>query len=166
MSAKQRIVAPRSSNEFIAGDGPVGQDAPREMSVTGPATITDPVIEPVTAEALRNKDKLDKLKFMDEPVTVLVHPSSDKNAKPYLELFVNGIRQNVARGANQTIKRKYVEVLARMKLTSYVTQTPIEEGEARNVITPSTGLVAPFSVLHDPSGARGAAWLSEVLAEA
>lgn len=166
MSAKQRIVAPRSSKELIAGDGPVGQDSPREMSVTGPAKVDDPVIEPVTAEALRNKDKLDKLKFMEEPVTVMVHPSSDKFAKPYIELFVNGIRQNVARGQNQTIKRKYVETLARMKLTTYTTSTPIEDGEARNIITPSTGLVAPFSVIHDPSGARGAAWLSEVLAEA
>jgi len=164
MSAKQRIVAPSSTKELIAGDGNVGQLSPREIPVTGDARVDPADIEAVPADALRNTTKLDMLKFMEDPVTVIVHPSSDKFAKPYIELFVNGIRQNVARNQPQVIKRKYVETLARMKLTTYVSETPIENGEVRNVLIPSTGLIAPFSVVHDPAGARGAAWLTEILA--
>jgi hypothetical protein len=165
MSGTPRTVR-QDSKESVVGDGKVGQDSPREISVTGIATIEPAQIEAVPAEALRNTDKLDKLKFMDDPVEIVVMQSSDKNAKPYIELWVNGIRQNVMRGQPIVVKRKYVETLARMKLTTFVTQTPIEDGEVRNVAIPSTGLVAPFTVIRDPAGDRGRVWLSQILAEA
>ena len=165
--AKQRIVAPRSTKELVAA-GNVGQDSPRELSITGDAVHEPAIIEPVPADALRRTDKLDKLKFMEDQVTLRVAQSSDKNAKPFVELFVNGIRQNVLKGREQTIKRKYVECMARMKLTTYTTDTPKDPstGEARNIMNPSTGLINDFSVIHDPAGDRGRAWLNEVLAEA
>jgi len=105
--------------------------------------------------------------FFNEICTVLVHPSTNENDAPSFVLNVNGINQPVCRGVPTPMKRKYLEVLARMKETRY--SQPVrnpQNPEPGNALIPRTAWAYPFSVQHDPSGARGARWLEAVMAEA
>ena len=102
--------------------------------------------------------------FMNEVVTVMVHSTTDENQAPHIIVNCNGINQPIVRGYPARIKRKYVEILARMKETKYtqVTHNPsapdVSELRARH------GLCYPFDVTEDPNP-RGRAWLNNVLAE-
>ena len=103
--------------------------------------------------------------FMNEILTVTVHPVSDENAPPYVILNVNGVSQPIARGIEQKVKRKFVEVLARMKETKYTQiQNNVADPSDRSLIGRS-GLCYPFEVVSDPNR-KGRAWLSKILAEA
>lgn len=108
--------------------------------------------------------ELDMDKFMHEPVTIMVHDSNDANDVDLVMVSVNGNRQFLQRGNPQTIKRYFVERLARAKKTSY-TQTIDERlGEAMNNLTPRHALKYPFSVVEDKNP-KGGAWLRGILAE-
>lgn len=160
------IVAPQFKGR-IAGDGGVGQLPKVNIPVTGDARKEfEGTIETVRADAMK-RDKLDRLTFMEDPVEIMILPTTDKLAPPVIELWVNSIPQRLVRNRRQTVKRKYVEVLARAKPVSYegrVHRDP--DGEVHNQMIPTSNLQHPFQVLHDPAGARGAAWLQEILAQA
>lgn len=160
------IVAPRASREFIAGDGKIGQDRTLNIPTTGEARVEGGEIEVVPADALAKKDKLDRLAFMEDELEIIVLPTSDKNSPPLVETHCNGRNQYLLRGKPQKVKRKFVEVLARAKLTTFRGETPLVNGEYQNLMHPTTGLVENFTVLRDPAGDRGRAWLEQVLAEA
>lgn len=145
-------------------DQKIGQDHPREMPSTGPARIEPPQIEmvdkPVTG------DKLKLLAFMEEEMTILVHDSTNPTDEPIPYVLNGGQRQAFARGQEQKVKRKYVEVLARMKRQSF-TQERYKDSQGIDAIRniPHSALVFPFSVIHDPNP-RGRDWLKAILAEA
>lgn len=141
----------------------IGQDHARDMPVDGDARIDEPLIEPVESA---NWEKIGELAFMEEPVTIMVHQSNDKNAEPFPEVGVNGRRQFFIRGEKQVVKRKFVGALARAKQTSF-TQQYAKDANGNDTIRniPSTALRFPFSVLHDPNP-RGVEWLRKTLAEA
>jgi hypothetical protein len=104
--------------------------------------------------------------FMHEVLEIMIFPTTDPAAPPYAQLNVNGDRAVVPRAVPVRVRRKHVEVLARMKETR-VTQdmNPNREGEiTTDNLRANTGLVYPFSVLKDPNP-RGGAWLANVLAE-
>ncbi len=104
--------------------------------------------------------------FMHEDVTILIMPTTDANAPPYARLGVNGENVTVRRNVPTTIKRKFVEVLARMKETR-VSQdlTPNRDGEiTMDSLRGHTGLAYPFTVIQDQNP-KGGAWLAQVLAE-
>lgn len=158
---------PRIKKEFVAHEDvtQVGQDNPRVMKSTGPAEES---LEPQEIEVVPgpiNKDKADMLAFMEEPLEIFVHESTDPNAEPIVYVGVNGRTQYFVRGQVQTVKRKFVEKLARCKVTRY-SQQYIKDGNGADAIKniPHTSLAYPFSVVHDPNP-RGAAWLRKVLAE-
>jgi len=167
MSKRTPIAATRYRKEVFSGDAQVGQDRPREISTTGPAKADPEFIEPVPEEALRNTEKLEKLRFMQDELLIIVHDvaQDDDKRTPLVDLEVNGKHQFVLRGQEQKVRRCYVEVLARMKRTSIKTENPKDgNGDVRNLVIPTTGLREPFSVIHDPDP-RGKAWLHEVLAQ-
>lgn len=159
-----RVANVAPAKTFEAAEQPVGQDNPRDMPVTGDAMLSDAVIEPVYGPDW--KTKAEALAFMEESVDVMVHPSTDRNAEPIVELWCNGRSQFFARNQLQTVKRKFVEVLARARTTAY-TQERYRDGNGNDAIRniPHTALRYPFSVMHDPNP-RGRAWLQKVLAEA
>lgn len=106
------------------------------------------------------------LAFAEEKVDVIVHESTDPAAENIVEVFNNGVRQNFIRGQVQTVKRKFVEVLARAKSTGIQTQEYADNVGDRGVrIIRHSALRYPFSVMSDPSP-KGAAWLKGILAEA
>lgn len=152
----------RTNKPLEADEQQIGQDHPREMPSTGPAFIEPAVIEPV--DRVPPRDKLDALAFMEEPVEVVVAETTDKNANPFPEVWNDGRVQRFVRGQPITVRRKFVEVLARAKKTSY-TQEKYKDAEGtdtyRNI--PHTGLEYPFAVIRDSD--KGRAWLKSVLAE-
>ena len=121
-------------------------------------------IEPVTGN-VDLKKVVKEEKFMEEIVVVMIHPGNNENDAPYAHLNVNGMNQIIPRGQNVPIKRKYLEVLARMKETRYnqVTRNPSAPDQVDMVAR--HGLVYPFDLVEDPNP-KGRGWLNNVLAEA
>lgn len=111
-----------------------------------------------------DQDWADTMAFNEELVKVIVLESTEKFAEQIVEVGVNGVMQRFIRGEEQTVKRKYLEQLARAKMTTY-TQQKIKDGEDnesyRNV--PHTALRYPFTVTEDQNP-RGADWLRMVKA--
>ena len=102
--------------------------------------------------------------FMNEALTVLVHEDPSDNAVENPCPSVNGINQPFIRGKEQKVKRKYVEALARGRVTKYE-QRVTDASRPENVqMAEKTALVYPFSVLHDPNP-NGRAWLKSILAQ-
>lgn len=102
--------------------------------------------------------------FMNEIVTIHVHSTTDENQPPHFLVNCNGVNQPVVRGIDCQIKRKYVEILARMKETKYTQHTPNPAAPDVSELRARHGLVYPFDLVNDPNP-RGRAWLSNVLAE-
>mgnify|MGYP003402129470 FL=1 len=102
--------------------------------------------------------------FMNEPVTVVVMSSGDDNELSLVQVGVNGVNQFFKRDTPQTVKRKYVERLARCKKTDFNQTLDDRMGEAMNVLQRRHSLRFPFSVIQD-SNPKGSAWLRQILAE-
>ncbi len=104
-------------------------------------------------------------KFMEQPMEIEIAAAQSDNEPPCVVLNVNGVNQPVWRGQPVAIRRKYVEVLARMKETRYHQQGMNHlNPEAGNALHARTALVYPFQVLHDPHP-KGGEWLRAILAE-
>lgn len=122
-----------------------------------------PVIETV-AETKDFRELAAEESFMNELVTVLVHATTDENQPPQVIVNCNGMNQPIMRGYPTEVKRKYVEILARMKETKYNQFTPNPSEPDRIVMQARHGLSYPFDVVEDKNP-RGRAWLNNVLAE-
>lgn len=120
-------------------------------------------MDPVTADVDLAKLARDEA-FMNEIVVVYLHKTTDKNAANHVLLNVNGTNQPVFRGQKTPMKRKYLEVLARMKEASYEQVThPIELD--RYEMNETIANAYPFVVSED-SNPAGAAWLDHIMQEA
>ena len=122
-----------------------------------------PTIDPVSQVAdLRELAASEA--FMNEMVEVMVHSSTDENQAPHVILNCNGTNQPIMRGVPTRVRRKYVEILARMKETKYsqVTRNPAAPDQIDMIAR--HGLAYPFELMHDDNP-RGRAWLQNVLAE-
>lgn len=102
--------------------------------------------------------------FMNEIVTIHVHSTTDENQPTQFLLNCNGVNQPVVRGIQMDVKRKYVEILARMKETKYTQVTPNPAAPDVSELRARHGLVYPFDLIADRNP-KGRAWLSNVLAE-
>ena len=158
----------RSTRQFVeTNEEKVGQDRPRRMKTRGPARES---LEPAYIEVVDkpvSKEKLAMLAFMEEPVKVMVHDSTNPNDDPFPEVLNGGDRnrQYFIRGQEQVVKRKYIEVLARMKRTTY-SQEKYKDGNGDDAYRqiPHTALRVPFAVIEDSE--RGRQWLKAILQEA
>ena len=122
-----------------------------------------PTIDPVSQVAdLRELAASEA--FLNEMVEVMVHSSTDENQAPHVILNCNGTNQPILRGVPTRVRRKYVEILARMKETKYsqVTRNPAAPDQIDMIAR--HGLAYPFELMHDDNP-RGRAWLANVLAE-
>jgi hypothetical protein len=159
----------KGSNASEPMEQTVGQDNPRMMKSTGPAaeSLEPALIEPVDRPlAALDQEKLAMLKFMEDAITVHIHSTTNKEDEQIFEFFNNGRREVFRRNEQKTVKRYFVDMLARAKTTTY-TQDTITDAQGVKQIKniPSTGLRYPFSVVNDPHP-RGREWLTSVLAEA
>lgn len=118
--------------------------------------------EVVSAHGL--SEKAAQLAFMEEMVDVMVHESADPNAEAIVETWCNGTAQRFIRGQVQTVRRKYVEILARAKNTGITTREIMDhQGDRTTAIAKHTALRYPFSIVRD-ANPRGAAWLKQAMA--
>lgn len=105
--------------------------------------------------------------FMNERVTIRVSTTTDPNAPPFCTVTVNSPqnRVQIPRGIPVTIKRMFVEVLARMTETRYsqLASNP-HDPEPGNQLIPHHARPYPFEVLAD-ANPLGREWLERVLAE-
>lgn len=121
-----------------------------------------------------DKEQLAKLAFNEEPVTIRIEPSTEKNAATHIYCAVNGIGCEVLIngqwiqmlyvpvGQMLTIKRKYIEVLARAKSDQITTRHDDVGAEfIDNRVVRVTSAVCAFSVIEDKNP-KGAAWLTEL----
>jgi hypothetical protein len=127
--------------------------------------ITDdtPVIETLT-ESKDFSTLASEESFMNELVTINVHSTTDENQSPQVIVNVNGTNQPIIRGYPTLVRRKYVEVLARMKETKYSQITRNASAPDQIDMVARHGLCYPFDLVED-TNPRGRAWLQHVLAE-
>ncbi|OGT57516.1 MAG: hypothetical protein A3E01_08230 [Gammaproteobacteria bacterium RIFCSPHIGHO2_12_FULL_63_22] len=141
-------------------DHKVGQDHPRDMPAEGPARLDPPLVQPVDQPL--NLEKAELLKFMEDVLIVNIHDSTNPTDDPTPMVWNDGVSMLLIRGKEQPVKRKFVEILARMKRVTFTQERlPNNEGY-RNV--PHSALLVPFAVVSDPN-VRGGAWLKAILAE-
>jgi hypothetical protein len=141
-------------------------DAVSKFSVDDTAAGRNPLQHgtPIEIEPNYIPSKLEQEKFMAEEVVVFMQEASSENEPEFVEVTVNGDYRLLRRGQEATIKRYHVAALARAK-AARVDQKKIvnPDGsmgyEERMVIKVSY----PFSVISDPSGAKGSDWLRTLL---
>lgn len=156
----------RNNGGLEAAEQQVGQQTYVDMSAHGNARdmdLTEQGVQMVDGPALG--DYAAELAFMEEPVEVIVHESTDPNAEPIVDLYCNGVVQRLFRGEPHVIKRKYVQILADARQVSIVTTARREGENTINRINKHSGLRYPFSVQVDRNP-RGRDWLKKVLATA
>ena len=102
--------------------------------------------------------------FMNEPVTIRIHATTDENQAPHVIVNCNGVNQPIVRGIATEIKRKYVEILARMKETRYTQVTKNPSAPDVSEMVARSGLAYPFELLEDKNP-KGKPWLDHILAE-
>jgi hypothetical protein len=143
----------------------VGQDRVTTIALEGPVNADTDEIQVV--EGPHFADQADALAFNEEPLVILIHPSSDKFPEDPVQVAVNGRQCFIWRNKRTLVKRKYVERLARAQIEG-VRQNiddQFKNPEEFNKLYRSSALRYPFSVLEDKSP-RGGAWLQKILAEA
>lgn len=154
----------RNSGGIDAAEQQIGQKTYVDMPGQGNARDLDlgeQGIQVVDGPALG--DYAAELAFMEEPVEVLVHESTDPNAEPIIDLYCNGVPQRLLRGEPQVVKRKYVQILADARQTSMTTTVRREGDGVVNRINKHSGLRYPFSVQADRNP-KGREWIKKVLA--
>jgi hypothetical protein len=136
----------------------------KKPAVQGIEILDDePVVETVAESKDFNQLASDE-SFMNEHVTVLVHSTTDENQAPHIIVNCNGVNQPIVRGVPTQIRRKYLEILARMKETKYTQRTLNPAAPDQIEMIARHGLAYPFEVVEDKNP-RGRAWLSNVMAE-
>jgi len=141
----------------------IGQDQVRTLPSEGEAVLSE--IEVVPVDGPNIKAKTETLAFMEEPVTIMLTPTVDKNAEKVIPVWNDGRIELFERGKAKVTKRKYVEVLARCKETAYGQEEFVNADGVRNIRYPSTNALRyPFTVIEDRNP-NGSAWLLKILQE-
>ena len=110
------------------------------------------------------QDALEREAFMNEVVSVMVHDSEQEGANQVEVFSVNGVNQPIIREHPQNIKRKYLEVMARCRVSGYK-QTTVDPARPDSIqIKEHTVLKYPVSVIHDQNP-KGPAWLRNIMTQ-
>lgn len=147
------------------------------MKIEQKAPILDPKTyegDIVIGEKIGDAEYNDELAFNEEPVTIRLEPSSDRNAASCYPVWVNGKKAEVYQngrwdeigylpvGRQLIVKRKVLEIIIRAKVDTIQTQILEQDAERpNNMVTRSTSAVHSFSILEDRNP-RGAAWATEL----
>jgi hypothetical protein len=129
----------------------------------------------VLTERTHQQDYLDELAFMEEPVTIRLEPSSDKNAATAFPVWVNGKPAEVFQrnrwdeigylpvGQDLVVKRKVLEIIIRAKTDAIHTQVQDMgiDRPVNNVVQRFTSPVHSFSIIEDRNP-KGPGWVQEL----
>lgn len=146
-----------AKREFDATSEDLGKARPLNLGEIG----DPPPIEQVSENDFVNAARLEA--FMNEILTVIVHPDANDNAVEVPCPSINGVNQPFIRGVEQKVKRKYVEGLAAGRVTVYEQKVPDASRPENIQMVERKALKYPFSVLHDPNPV-GREWLKGLLA--
>lgn len=154
--------------EINSDDTKIDQKAP----IIGDIADREPEIVKVESEL--DIEYADALAFNEEPVTIRLEPSPEKNAAKSFPAWVNGVPAEVLIkdrwyqmgwlpvGLMITVKRKVLAVIASAKIDTIQTDVLDAESERpNNVINRNTSAVHSFSVIEDKNPI-GAQWLTEL----
>lgn len=144
-----------------------GQLEPRVLhSDTGTLDAATPIQVMDKSIDMLDKEKMKMLAFFNEPVTIRIATSSDRQAEQAFEINVNGQNEFFRRGETKTVKRFIVDHMARMKVTTYTQREVIDKDGVKSIVNdPVSSLKYDFSIERD-SNPRGRDWLRAVQAEA
>lgn len=140
----------------------------KDFDVTDPAELPRLMIGEIgkaTAGIQVEKDSglnMENNLFMEEPVTIHVHGDNSPGSLEVIVITVNGINQPIIRGRDQVVKRKYVEALARSRVTGYTQHVPDASRPEAIQMVPSSAMTYPFSVREDRNP-KGRAWLDLIV---
>jgi hypothetical protein len=156
-------VVSNSAREVHSADLPINQP-----KVIVDSSDRDPEII-VSTETIVNGDYAKELAFMEEPVDVLLHKGREKHAPTMYDFSIDGKAIWIRVDTPTTIKRKYLEVLARSQPFEVTTETDRNEGKGENApvineIHRHQSNRFPFTVIKD-ANPRGGAWLAKVMRE-
>lgn len=142
-----------------------------------PPNASAPIGDVITGEIIHASDDADylaDLAMMEEPVTIRLEPSADKNAMTSFPVWVNGRGAQVFQngrwieiiylpvGVPLIVKRSVLEVIIRAKTDTVHTKVVNMDAERpQNVVERFTSPVHSFSILED-NNPRGAAWVAEL----
>lgn len=115
-------------------------------------------------------EKLQQMAFLEEPVTIILAESTEKNPEQYVFCSVNGEGPGpggmpwLPRNVEITIKRKFVEVLAKARPVHYSNAEGVnpQTGERQVSQRASSSHRYPFQVVHD-ANPRGRDWLKNLM---
>lgn len=114
-----------------------------------------------TIEVEINFDGVELERFMHELVTINVYPDGMSGSLEVITPTVNGVNQPIVRGLDQVVKRKYVEALARSRITNYQ-QSVVDQSRPENIqMKPVSSMTYPFVVRNDRNP-RGMVWLEGI----
>lgn len=166
-SAKNNPVAPNTerieSEDFVIEEKSLTLDEIRARGVSGERTHSEEFESVIGGNVTREYIAMER--FMHEEVTITVAESADEEALQIIALVVNGTMQPICRGVATTVKRKYVEALARAKETRYKQVQMNPNDPASLEMVPRTALAYPFAVEEDRNP-NGRAWLRAILKQA
>lgn len=148
-----------SKKHIDAHDGKLGKGKTLNLNEVG-----DPGPIEKVAETEFHKKAIELEAFMNEYITVVVHSDTNDNAVEMPLVTVGQLNQGFIRGQNQKVKRKYVEALARGRITKYTQKTPDPMRPENIQMEERTALVYPFTVVDDPNPI-GREWLENILAQ-
>jgi hypothetical protein len=107
----------------------------------------------------------DHLKFNEEWLVIQIHANNEPGAENPVPLSVNGDTVLVMREAPTLVRRKYVELLMRMKPQNVSTRIDRSDVDnIKNIVEKRSMLKHPFSILRDDNP-RSAEWQRKVMSE-
>ena len=157
----RKAVADSHNVDIINGE----QDVNLDKGVrTGFALSDDDGIEIDVEQVMRAKE-LEFEKFMRDPIEIHLHDAGSEDEAQYAEVTVDGRREILVRGQSATVSRAHVATLARAKQQRLSQEATVNPDGSRGFKQKVTlKLVYPFSVTSDPAGAKGAAWIRQLMA--
>lgn len=139
------------------------QDHHGVIEAAGTSNIRRNADGKIISNPTRGKKWMDEMAFMQEMVTVRVHTTTDKNANPIPDIYVNGRVQRFLRGHEQSVKRMFLAKLATTLPTSYDSQLVKDhEGQDKYIYPGTSSELYPFTVIDDTP--KGQEWLKALMA--
>lgn len=160
--------------ELNSGDVPIEQKPAVNLDTVDRSTYEGDVVIGEKIEDV-DADYLAELAFMEEPVTIILHQSNERNAATMHPFWNNGKKAEVFQngrwievghlpvGHVMVIKRKILEQIIRCKIDTIDVQTLNQDSERPiNIATPRSSPVHSYTIIEDKNP-RGRAWVSEMM---
>lgn len=163
---KRTTAFKRAKKKYESGDNQTGMARPRVMKSTGPArqSLEPEFIEPVDRPV--DPEWAAMMAFSHELVTVRVGDSQEKNQEDPVPIWNNGECCRFPRNQEVTCERRFLEQLARAKMTTYSQQKFRDnDGNEHYKEIPHVALRYPFQVVEDQNP-NGRDWIKHIQMEA